>query len=157
VATDHAPFDFHVQKEMGRGDFTRIPNGIPSVENRVDLLFTHGVCTGKIDLHRFVDAASTQSARLFGLYPQKGEIKPGSDADLVVYDPKYRGKISARTQQMNVDYSAFEGWPISGRSSAVVVRGRIQVRDGQFVGQQDYGLMLRRLPTHGRFFRVGVA
>lgn len=149
VATDHAPFDFKGQKEMGRGDFTRIPNGIPSVEDRVNLLYTYGVCRGQLNLHRFVDAASTQAARLFGLYPRKGTIQLGSDADLVIYDPAYRGTISAGTQQMNVDYSAFEGWPIEGRPSAVTVRGQLQVRDGQFVGQQDRGQMLRREPTHG--------
>ena len=87
VATDHAPFDFKGQKEMGRDDFTKIPNGIPSVEDRVNLLYTYGVRKGRIDLHRFVDAASTQAAKLFGLFPRKGTIQPGSDADLVIYDP----------------------------------------------------------------------
>lgn len=149
VATDHAPFDFHGQKEMGRGDFTRIPNGIPSVENRVQLLYTHGVVAGRIDLCRFVDVASTTAAKLFGLFPQKGTIQPGADADLVVFDPGHRGIISAATQQMNVDYSAFEGWQIHGRADAVSVRGHIQVQDGKYVGQQDYGRMLRREPTHG--------
>lgn len=149
VATDHAPFDFQGQKEMGRGDFTKIPNGIPSVENRVDLLYTHGVCSGRIDLQRFVDVASTQAARLFGLHPRKGTIQPGSDADLVVYDPNHRGTISAQAQRMNVDYSAFEGWPVQGRTSAVTVRGKVQVRDGRFIGQQDHGTLLRREPTHG--------
>jgi dihydropyrimidinase len=149
VATDHAPFDFRGQKEMGRNDFTKIPNGIPSVEDRVNLIYTHGVCRGRIDLQRFVDAASTQAARLFGLYPKKGTIQVGSDADLVIYDPAYRGTISARTQQMNVDYSAFEGWPMEGRPSLVTVRGRIQVRDGRFIGEPTLGQMLRREPTHG--------
>ena len=149
VATDHAPFDFHGQKEMGRGDFTKIPNGIPSIQDRVHLLYTHGVASGRIDLHRFVELASTNAARLFGLFPQKGTIQPGSDADLVIFDPAFRGTISARTQLMNVDYSAFEGWPIEGRAEAVTVRGRVQVRDGQFVGATDHGRMLRREPTHG--------
>ena len=149
VATDHAPFDFRGQKEMGRGDFTRIPNGIPSVQDRVHLLYTHGVCRGKIDLHRFIDAASTQAARLFGLFPRKGTIQPGSDADLVIFDPAYRGTISAATQQMNVDYSAYEGWPIEGRAELVTVRGQIQVRDGKFIGHQDRGQFLRCEPTHG--------
>ena len=112
------PVRLHGQKEMGRDDFTKIPNGIPSVEDRVNLLYTHGVCKGRIDLATFVDAASTQAARLFGLYPRKGTIAVGSDADIVVYDPAYRGKISAKTQQMAVDYSAFEGWDIEGRPSA---------------------------------------
>jgi len=148
VATDHAPFDFHKQKEMGRSDFTKIPNGIPSVENRVELLYTHGVATGRIDLHRFVDLASTKAARLFGLFPRKGTIQPGADADLVVFDPAYRGAISAKTQQMNVDYSAFEGWPITGRADVVTLRGRVQVQNGRFIGVQDHGQILRREPTH---------
>jgi dihydropyrimidinase len=134
---------------MGRPNFTHIPNGIPSVEHRVDLLYTHGVRTGKVDLHRFVDVASTQAAHLFGLYPKKGTIQLGSDADLVIYDPSYRGVISARTHHMNVDYSAFEGWPVEGRPSTVAVRGHVQVRDGRFIGQGDRGRMLRREPTHG--------
>ena len=149
VATDHAPFDFHKQKEMGRGDFTKIPNGIPSVENRIQLLYTHGVVAGRIDLHRFVDVASTKAAKLFGLFPKKGTIQPGADADLVVFDPSCRGVISAAAQQMNVDYSAFEEWPIKGRADVVTVRGRVQVNGGKFVGGQNYGRMLRREPTHG--------
>jgi dihydropyrimidinase len=148
VATDHAPFDFAGQKEMGRGDFTKIPNGIPSVEDRVNLLYTHGVCRGRIDLQTFVDAASTQAARLFGLYPRKGTIAPGSDADVVVYDPSYRGRISAKTQAMAVDYSAFEGWDIEGRPSLVMVRGAIQARDGKFVGQLGHGRFISRAATH---------
>jgi dihydropyrimidinase len=149
VATDHAPFDFRGQKEMGRGDFTKIPNGIPSVEDRIHLLYSHGVVTGRIDLHRFVQVASTQAAKLFGLFPHKGTIQPGADADLVVFDPDRRGVVSARTQQMNVDYSAFEGWPIQGRADVVTVRGRVQVRDSRFVGAQDHGRMLKREATHG--------
>jgi dihydropyrimidinase len=148
VATDHAPFDFRKQKEMGRGDFTKIPNGIPSVENRVQLLYTHGVATGRIDLHRFVDLASTKAARLFGLFPRKGTIQPGADADLAIFNPNHAGTISAKTQQMNVDYSAFEGWPITGRADVGTIRGRVQVRDGKFVGAQNHGQMLRREPTH---------
>lgn len=149
VATDHAPFDFKKQKEMGRGDFTKIPNGIPSVENRVHLLYTHGVATGRIDLCRFVDLASTKAAKLFGLFPRKGTIQPGADADLVVFDPAWRDLISAKTQQMNVDYSAFEGWPITGRTDVVAVRGKVQVKEGRFVGAMGYGRMLRREATHG--------
>ena len=148
VATDHAPFDFVAQKTMGKDDFTRIPNGIPSVEDRINLLYTHGVATGKIDLNTFVDAGSTQAAKLFGLYPRKGAIQTGSDADLVIYDPSYTGNISATTQQMNVDYSAFEGWEIKGRPSLVTVRGEVQVRDGQFVGTIGRGQFLTREPTH---------
>ncbi len=148
VATDHAPFDFQKQKPMGRADFTKIPNGIPSLEERVNLLYTHGVKTGKIDLHTFVNAGSTQVAKLFGLFPRKGAIQPGADADLVVFDPDYRGIISARTQHMNVDYSAFEGWPLEGRASVVTVRGQVAARDGAFVGKLGRGQFLRRKPSH---------
>jgi dihydropyrimidinase len=95
-----------------------------------------------------VDACSTQAAKLFGLFPRKGTIALGSDADLVVYDPKYRGKISQKTQQMNVDYSAFEGWELEGRPSVVTVRGRIMAQDGKFVGELGHGKFLKRLPTH---------
>jgi dihydropyrimidinase len=148
VATDHAPFDFAGQKTMGKDDFTRIPNGIPGVEDRVNLLYTYGVKRGKIDLHRFVDAASTQAARIFGLFPRKGTIQAGSDADLVVYDPDYRATISAKTHAMNVDYNAFEGFAIEGRPGVVTVRGQVAVRDGQFVGTVGRGRFLKREPTH---------
>ena len=145
VATDHAPFDFEAQKTMGKGDFTKIPNGIPSVEDRVNLLYTHGVCTGRIDLNTFVDAASTRAARIFGL-KGKGTVSVGADADLVVYDPSYRGTISARTHQMATDYSAFEGWEIKGRPSVVMVRGQVMVRDGKFVGKPAQGRLIERTP-----------
>ena len=148
IATDHAPFDFKGQKEMGREDFTKIPNGIPSVEDRINLAYTYGVKRGRIDLHTLVDACSTQAAKLFGLFPKKGTIALGSDADLVIYDPEYRGKISQKAQQMNVDYSAFEGWPIEGRPDVVSVRGKVQVRGGKFVGQLGHGQLLVRKPTH---------
>lgn len=148
IATDHAPFDFNGQKEMGRDDFTKIPNGIPSVEDRVNLVYTYGVKRGRIDLHTFVDACSTQAAKLFGLFPRKGTIALGSDADLVVYDPKYRGKITQKAQVMNVDYSAFEGWDLEGRPSLVTVRGTVMARDGKFVGKLGHGKLLQREPTH---------
>jgi len=147
VATDHAPFDFAKQKPMGKDDFTKIPNGIPSLEERINLLYTHGVKRGRIDLHAFVNVASTQVAKTFGLFPRKGAIQPGADADLVVFDPAYRGIISARTQYMNVDYSAFEDWPIEGRPSVVMVRGEVAARDGKFVGKIGRGQFLKREPN----------
>jgi dihydropyrimidinase len=147
LATDHAPFDFS-QKQMGKDDFTKIPNGIPSLEDRVNLYFTHGVKGNKIDIQRFVDTASTQAAKLFGLFPRKGAIKVGSDADLVVYDPDYRGTISAKTHQMNLDYNSFEGMPIEGRPHVVTVRGKVAARDGKFVGEFGRGQFLKREPNH---------
>ncbi len=148
VATDHAPFDFGGQKPMGAADFTKIPNGIPALEDRVNLLYTYGVKAGRIDLHTFVNVASTNAARIFGLFPRKGTIQPGSDADLVVYDPDYEGTISARTHRMNIDYSAFEGMKIGGRPHVVTVRGQIAVRDGRFVGTVGRGQFLKREPIH---------
>jgi dihydropyrimidinase len=139
IATDHAPFDFKGQKEMGRSDFTKIPNGIPSIEDRVNLVYTYGVKRGRIDLNTFVDACSTQAAKLFGLFPRKGTIALGSDADLVIYDPNYRGKISQKSQTMSVDYSAFEGWELEGRPTTVTVRGTVMARDGKFVGKLGHG------------------
>jgi dihydropyrimidinase len=145
VGTDHCPFDVE-QKLLGKDAFTAIPNGIPGVEDRVNLIYTYGVKRGRLNLHRFVDALSTRASKLFGLYPRKGEIAVGSDADLVIYDPGYRGTISAKTQHMNCDYSGFEGVEIEGRPSVVLVRGKVQVREGEFVGERGRGQFLRRKP-----------
>jgi len=147
LATDHAPFDT-TQKEMGRDNFCLIPNGIPYLEDRVRLLYTNGVCEEKLSLTRFVEVASTAAAKIFGLFPRKGTIQIGSDADLVVYDPEYSGTISASSQHMNVDYSAFEGFSVKGRCSSVTVRGTVQVRDGEFVGQKGIGKFLKREAIH---------
>jgi dihydropyrimidinase len=146
VATDHAPFDFEGQKTMGRQDFTLIPNGIPSVQNRIDLLYTYGVTTGRIDLHTFVDCASTQAAHIFNL-EGKGTIALGADADLVVYDPDYRGTISAADHLMATDYNPYEGWSVQGRASVVTVRGQVAARDGVFVGTHGHGRMIPRQPS----------
>lgn len=148
LATDHAPFDFATQKIMGRDDFTKIPNGIPSLEDRINLYYTHGVKRGRIDLHQFVQTASTNTARIFGLFPRKGAIQLGSDADLVIYGPNYRGTISAKTHQMNLDYNSFEGFAIEGRPQVVTVRGKIAVRDGVFVGESGRGKLVARQPSH---------
>jgi dihydropyrimidinase len=144
LATDHAPFDFKGQKQMGLEDFSKIPNGIPSLEDRINLYFTYGVKRKRIDLHQFVNTASTRAARIFGLFPRKGTIQPGADADLVVYDPAHHGKISAATHRMNVDYNAFEGMKIEGRPHVVTVRGRVAARNGKFVGETGRGQFLRR-------------
>jgi dihydropyrimidinase len=147
VGTDHCPFDTE-QKFLGKEAFTTIPNGIPGIEDRVNLLYTYGVKRGRLDLDRFVDAASTRAAKLFGLFPRKGTIAIGSDADLVVYDPHYHGTISAKTHHVNNDYSGFEGMVIEGRPSVVTVRGKVQVKDGKFVGERGRGRMLKREPAY---------
>lgn len=147
VGTDHCPFDT-AQKLLGKDAFTAIPNGIPAIEDRVNLLYTYGVSRGNLDIHRFVDAASTKSAKLFGLFPRKGTIAVGSDADLVIYDPSYRGKISAATQSVNNDYNGFEGFEVDGKPRVVTVRGKVAVRDGQFVGEKGRGKLLRREPMY---------
>jgi len=147
VGTDHCPFDTS-QKLLGKGAFTQIPNGIPGVEERVNLLYTYGVKRGNLDIHRFVDAASTKPAKLFGLFPRKGTIAVGSDADLVVYDPDRKAVISSKTQHVNNDYNGFEGMEIDGRPSVVTVRGKVQVRNGAFVGDSRRGRFLRRTPCH---------
>jgi dihydropyrimidinase len=147
VGTDHCPFDTE-QKLLGKDSFVNIPNGIPGIEDRVNLLYTRGVKGERLDLDRFVDAASTRAAKLFGLFPRKGTIGVGSDADLVVYDTNYRGVVSAKSQHVNNDYNGFEGMEIEGRPSVVTVRGKVQVRDGNFVGERGRGKMLKREPSH---------
>jgi len=147
VGTDHCPFDVS-QKLMGKDAFTAIPNGIPGIEERVALMYTNGVKRGNLPLGRFVDALSTRPAKLFGLFPRKGTIAVGSDADLVVWDDSYRGKLSATTQHSNCDYNGFEGFEVEGRPAIVAVRGKVQVRDGQFVGERGRGRMLKREPAY---------
>jgi dihydropyrimidinase len=149
VGTDHCPFDVE-QKLLGEGNFTQIPNGIAGIEDRVNLMYTYGVKRGGLNLHRFVDALSTKPAKLFGLFPRKGTIAVGADADLVIYDPEYRGTVAANTQHTNNDYNGFEGFAIEGRPSVVTVRGKVQVRDGEFIGEQGRGRMLRREPQYGK-------
>lgn len=147
IGTDHCPFDTE-QKLLGKDSFVTIPNGIPGIEERVNLLYSYGVKCGRIDLDRFVDSASTRAAKLFGLFPRKGTIAVGSDADLVVYDTSYRGTVSAQSQHTNNDYNGFEGMQIEGRPAVVTVRGKVQVRDGQFVGERGRGKLLKREPSH---------
>jgi dihydropyrimidinase len=148
IATDHAPFSFRGQKDMGKDAFTKIPNGIPSIQERVDLVHTYGVGAERLSLQTMVDACSTQAARIFGLYPKKGAIQVGSDADLVVYDPAFRGTFSKDCSHSKVDYNAYEGWERRGRATVVTVRGQVQSRDGEFVGTIGRGQFLKREPTH---------
>jgi dihydropyrimidinase len=149
IGTDHAPFDFAGQKELGRDNFASIANGIPSLQERIALVHTYGVIPGRIDLHAMVDACSTQAAKLFGMYPRKGAVAIGSDADLVVFDPGYHGTFGVADSFSNVDYNAYEGWKMRGRPTVVTVRGQIQARDGQFVGTIGRGRMVEREATHG--------
>ena len=143
VSTDHCPFCFKDQKELGREDFRAIPNGMGGVEHRMDLVY-QGVATGKLSLPRWVETCSTTPARMFGLYPQKGVIAPGSDADVVVYDPHARTRISVDTHHMAIDYSAWEGWEIDGGVDTVMARGKVVVSGGQYRGSKGDGRFLRR-------------
>src|SRR3984885_4396823 len=135
VSTDHCPFCFEDQKVLGKDDFTKIPNGGPGIENRLQLIHHHGVNKGKISLNRFVEITSTAPARIFGMYPKKGEIAAGSDADLVIWDPSALYTISAKTHHMRVDYSMFEGFPVRGNARTVLSRGEVIVDNGEFFGK----------------------
>ena len=143
VSTDHCPFCFKEQKELGIGDFSKIPNGIGTVEHRMDLLY-QGVVEGHLTLPRWVEVACTTPARMFGLYPQKGVIAPGSDADIVVYDPRATTEISVETHHMNLDHSAYEGTKIEGRVDTVLSRGRVVIEDDAYLGEKGHGRYLRR-------------
>lgn len=144
VATDHCPFDYEGQKTLGRGDFTKIPNGLPVVEHRFPLLINAALADELLTLNRMVDVAATTPAKLFGIYPQKGTIAVGSDADLAVVDPAGRSVLSAATHHMNVDYSCFEGMELRGTIDVVLSRGSIVVTDGKFHGNKRHGRYLRR-------------
>jgi dihydropyrimidinase len=144
VSTDHCPFCYKEQKELGLGNFSKIPNGIGSVEHRMDLIY-QGVVDGKITLARWVELCSTTPARMFGLYPQKGVIAPGSDADIVVYDPSGRTEIGLhKTHHMNMDHSAWEGFEIDGHVDTVISRGRVVVDAGEYHGVKGHGKYLKR-------------
>jgi dihydropyrimidinase len=143
VATDHCPFT-QEQKRLGREDFRRIPGGAAGVEHRLALLWTHGVGQGRIDPHRFVDLVSTAPAKLFGLYPRKGAVAVGSDADLVIWDPQAAGTISAATHHHRTDRSIYEGFEVRGLPRAVVVGGKVAYRDGELTAEPGAGRFLRR-------------
>jgi dihydropyrimidinase len=143
VATDHCPFCLEDQKAPALGDFRRIPNGLGSVEHRLDLLH-QGVVTGEIGLPRWVELCSTTPARLFGLYPRKGVIAPGGDADLVVYDPTARQTLGVATHHMNLDHSAYEGIEVTGQVETVLSRGSVVLDERRFTGRRGHGTYLRR-------------
>ncbi len=144
VSTDHCPFCFKEQKELGKTDFSKIPNGGPGVENRMSLVYNGGVASGRIGLNRFVEITSTSAAKIFGLFPRKGTIAVGSDADIVIFDPNEEMTISAKTHHMNVDYSAYEGTRVKGVTKTVLSRGRVVIDEGKYTGQPGQGQFLKR-------------
>ena len=144
VSTDHCAFRFGDQMTLGLNDFSKIPNGGPGIENRLSLLYTHGVDSGLMNLNRMVELFSTNPAKLFGLFPRKGTIAVGSDADIVVFDPDAETVISAQTHHMNVDYNLYEGMRVKGVPETVIVNGRVLVEDGQPAGIPAGGRFLRR-------------
>ncbi len=149
ISTDHCPFCFKEQKELGRDDFSKIPNGAPGVEHRLSLIYTGGVAAGRISVNRFVELVSTAPAKLFGLFPKKGTIAIGSDADLVIFNPQAEMTISARTHHMNVDYNAYEGMRVRGIPEMVLLRGKVIVQNGEYVGTPGEGRFLKRAPFSG--------
>src|SRR5919106_1179872 len=153
VSTDHCPFcmgdhhTFGTQKQLGQGDFSKIPNGMPGVENRMELIYSGGVEEGRISLNRFVDITATTPAKMFGLYPKKGTIAIGSDADIVILDPDGVHVISADTHHMDVDYSAYEGWEMSGKVETVLSKGKVVISDDTYHGKPGDGEYLARGPS----------
>ena len=144
VSTDHCPFDFGTQKQLGVGDFRKIPNGLPGVEDRVDLMHDGGVVTGRMTKERWVEIISAAPAKMFGLAGRKGVVAAGADADLVVYDPQRQHTISARSHHMDVDYSCYEGRAVTGGSDLVMSRGRVVVENGEWKGEKGWGKFLKR-------------
>ena len=144
LSTDHCPFNWPEQKGLGRDDFSKIPNGGPGIENRLHMLYTFGVRPGRISLNRFVELVSTNVAKYFGLYPRKGTIAPGSDADIVVWDPERKLTISARTHHSNVNYNLFEGTEVTGAPEVVLVRGQVIVENDELVAQPGAGQFIKR-------------
>jgi dihydropyrimidinase len=150
VATDHCPFCSD-QKEMGLNDFSKIPNGAPGIEHRFELMYSEGVHAGRISINKFVEVISTTAAKIFGLFPRKGTIAVGSDADIVVFDPEIKHTISAQTHHMNVDYSAYEGWEVQGKCRTTILRGQVAVDEGVAKVSEGFGNYLPRKPFNPRF------
>ena len=149
VATDHCPFMWE-QKLMGKGDFSKIPNGHPAVENRMELLYSEGVHTGKITLNKYVEVACTNPAKIFGMFPRKGTIAVGSDADIVIFDPEEKHILSAVTHHMNVDYSGYEGWKLTGKVKTVLLRGQVAIDNDKCLVNKGYGQFIKRSKVSGK-------
>lgn len=145
VATDHCPFCMK-QKRMGENDFSKIPNGIPGIEHRLELLYSEGVLKGRISLNKFVELTSTQAAKIFGMFPKKGTIAIGSDADIVIFDPDIKHTISAKTHHHNCDYSAFEGWQVQGKCKTVILRGTVAINEDKSFIKKGFGKYINRSP-----------
>src|ERR1044072_7547221 len=151
ISTDHCPFCFKEQKELGRNDFTKIPNGGPGVEHRMSLIYNGGVAEGRVSLNRFVELTSTAAAKIFGLFPRKGTIAIGSDADIVIFDPNEEMTISSTMHHMNVDYSAYEGMKVKGVTKTVLSRGEVVIEEGKYLGRKGQGQFLKRGTFSGRY------
>ncbi len=143
VATDHCPFMWE-QKLLGKDDFSKIPNGHPAIENRMELLFSEGVVKNKITLNKYVEVTSTNAAKIFGMFPKKGTIAVGSDADIVLFDANEKHTISAKTHHMNVDYSGYEGWEVTGKVKTVLLRGKIAIDNNECKVEKGYGQFIKR-------------
>jgi dihydropyrimidinase len=143
VATDHCSFMWE-QKKMGESDFSKIPNGHPAIENRMELLYSEGVNKGRISVNKFVEITATNPARIFGMFPRKGTIGIGSDADLVIFDPNEKHTLSAKTHHMNVDYSGYEGWEVNGKVKTVLLRGRVAVDNNECNIEKGFGKFIKR-------------
>ncbi len=154
ISTDHCPFCLKEQKEIGKDDFSKIPNGGPGIENRMSLIYHYGVNKRRIGLNRFVELTSTSPAKIFGLFPRKGTIAVGSDADIVIFDPEHEETISyynSKTHHMNVDYNAFEGMKVKGFTETVLSRGKIVVDKGEYLGRPGDGMFIKRGPYGGAY------
>ena len=144
ISTDHCPFCMKEQKELGKDDFSKIPNGAPGVENRMSLIYNGGVVENRISLNRFVELTSTAAAKMFGIFPKKGTIAVGSDADIVIFDPEKEHTFGVANEHMNVDYSSYEGWKVKGKVETVLSRGNVIIENGEHTGKQGDGQFLKR-------------
>ncbi|PWV47029.1 dihydropyrimidinase [Chitinophaga sp. S165] len=149
VATDHCPFMWK-QKLMGEHDFSKIPNGHPAIENRMELLFSEGVNKNRISLNKYVEVACTNPAKIFGMFPRKGTIAVGSDADIIIFDPQQKHTVSAATHHMNVDYSAYEGWELTGKVKTVLLRGKVAIDNNECLVSRGYGQFIKRNKVSGK-------
>ena len=143
VATDHCPFKWE-QKLMGKNDFSKIPNGHPAIEHRMELLYSEGVAKNKITLNKYVEVACTNPAKIFGMFPKKGTIAVGSDADIIIFDPNQKHTISSKTHHMNVDYSAYEGWELTGKVKTVLLRGKVSIDNNKCLLEKGFGRFIKR-------------